>query len=72
MSKNVTKLETVEPKGSFDIEIHLDDDVAFFYDILGYQIGSEWAAISMKDGTTFAYPCRKIALIKHYPSPTKE
>lgn len=89
----VTKLETVEPKGSYNFHITLDGfhrreaeemllarglpvrdhfDGPIFEDILGYQMGSEWVAVSLKDGTTYVYPKTSIARIKHYITPTKE
>lgn len=37
-----------------------------FKDIMGYQISSDWVAVSLKDGTTYAYPKSSIARIKHY------
>ena len=90
---NVTKLETVEPKGSFNFHITLDkyarDEAEFmlrsrglpvrdnfdgpiFEDILGYQMGNEWVAVSLKDGSTYVYPRTSITRVKHYITPTKE
>lgn len=90
---NITKLETVEPKSSYNFHITLDNyarvaaekmllarelpirdhfDGPIFEDILGYQMGSEWVAVSLKDGTTYVYPRTSIARIKHYITPTKE
>lgn len=48
------------------IETPVDFEGPDFQDIMGYQISSEWVAVSLKDGTTYAYPKDSIARIKHY------
>lgn len=49
-----------------EIETPEDFEGPDFKDIMGYQISSEWVAVSLKDGTTYAYPKSAIARIKHY------
>lgn len=72
MTENVKELKPVE-QGSYNIYIYFDDgDAKDFIDILGYQIGAAWIAISLKDGTTFAFPTTTVKSIKHYPNTTKE
>lgn len=48
------------------IEVAEDFDGPHFKDIMGYQMGSEWVAVSLKDGTTYVYPANTISRIKHY------
>lgn len=68
-TENVQELKPVE-QGNFSIVIDfLNDTHVEFTDILGYQVGSYWAAISMKDGSTYAYPTVTIRGLKHYPTP---
>lgn len=72
MNENVKELKAVD-NGRFDIVIYLNDnEIAQFEDILGYQIGSHWAAVSMKDGSTTAYPITRIKTVRHYPVNTKK
>lgn len=72
MTENVKELKPVE-QGSYNIYIYFNDgEFEDFVDILGYQIGATWIAISLKDGTTFAFPTTTVKSIKHYPNITKE
>lgn len=56
----------IEARGRRGIETPEDFEGPDFQDIMGYQISSEWVAVSLKDGTTYAYPKSSIARIKHY------
>ncbi len=53
----------------YDIHITMyNDTVTSYRDILGYQVGNQWVAVSLKDGTTYAHPASAIVLIQHTPS----
>lgn len=41
-------------------------DEAIFEDISGYSIGTQWVAISTKDGGTTVFPAQDIKKIQHY------
>lgn len=59
-----------ENKSNYNIDIHLyNDETIHLEDIMGYNVHSEWVAISMKDGITHVFPGRDISYIKHF---TKE
>lgn len=48
------------------LEIRENFDGPIFKDIAGYQINSNWVAVSLRDGTTYAYPAAHVVRIKHY------
>lgn len=48
------------------LEIRENFDGPIFKDIMGYQVNGDWVAVSLKDGTTYAYPASNISRIKHY------
>lgn len=62
----MARLEAKEAMKRRGLEIDPDFDGPIFKDIMGYQMGSEWVAVSLKDGTTYVYPANTIARIKHY------
>lgn len=48
------------------LEIREHFDGPIFKDIMGYQVNGDWVAVSLKDGTTYAYPASNISRIKHF------
>lgn len=41
-------------------------DGPIFRDIAGYQVNGAWLAVSLKDGTTYAYPIANVSRFKHF------
>lgn len=65
--KKIAKLEEVTPKNNYSIFIEFMNDTDItFDDIMGYQIAGEWVAVSMKNGTTHAYPKDTIVYLRHF------
>lgn len=56
-------IRAMEKRG-LEIREHFDGPI--FKDIMGYQVNGDWVAVSLKDGTTYAYPASDISRIKHY------
>lgn len=66
-STNVTELKAVEKPQNYSIEITMNDDAVHnFVNILGYQVNGDWVAVSLTDGSTYAYPAARVTRIKHY------
>lgn len=53
-----------------EYKLNQDDEIAHAYesfeDISGYSIGTQWVAISTKDGGTTVFPAQDIKKIQHY------
>lgn len=54
----------------YNIEItFIDNQMRWFEDILGYQVGSDVIAVAKKDGETVIYPLSGIEFVRHFPAP---
>ena len=71
---NVAAVEAEAPKTTQDIHIILVDDEGdfIFKNIIGHQVGSQWAAVFTEDGRTVIVNNNRIASIVVTPQTSKE